>query len=72
MTHQVDVGGCGEGKVLEEFGFGSGAVEEQNLQCAEADNSLGRLPIHIWTGVDQRKFFQSRSVLEEPKEIRHK
>ena len=47
MTHQVDVSGCGEGKVLEEFGFGSGAVEGQNLQCAEADNSLGRPPIHI-------------------------
>lgn len=31
-TCQVDIGGCGEGEVLEKFGFGDGAAESQGSQ----------------------------------------
>ena len=51
-THQIDIGGCGKGKVLEEFGFGDETVESQSSKCVEADDSFRWLPVSFWTGVD--------------------
>jgi hypothetical protein len=70
-TRQMDIGGCGEGEVLEEFGFGDCAAEGQGSQRAEADDPLGRFSVSFWTCIDQQEFLQPRSTLEEPKEIWH-